>query len=73
MKTWDIKTLLDLKARGFKQIAAVTKMVRNYTYYNVQMIDDIIANDGRWIGNINKRISNRDIDWSITIRKGDAK
>lgn len=72
MMAWDIATLQALQKRGLKQIAAVTKRVKGYAYYNVQQIDDIIAAGGKWIGNPSMRISERTIDWSITVRKGDV-
>ena len=71
MMTWNIETLKSLKKRGLQQIAAVTKRVRGYSYYNVQQISDVIANDGKWIGNSAARVSEKTIDWTITIRKGD--
>lgn len=71
MMSWNIKTLKALKKHGLHQIAAVTKRVKGYSYYNVQQISDVIANDGKWIGNPAMRISEKSIDWTITIRKGD--
>lgn len=72
MMSWDIAKLESLQKRGLKQIAAVTKRVKGYAYYNVQQISDVIATGGKWIGNPAMRISERNIDWSITIRKGDV-
>lgn len=71
MMHWDIDTLKALQARGLRQIAAVTKRVRGYAYYNVQLIDDVIAAGGKWIGNPAMRVSEKTIDWNVTIRKGD--
>ena len=72
MMKWNIETLNALKKRGFHQIAAVTKRVKGYSYYNVQKVSDVIANDGRWIANTAARISEKSIDWTITIRKCDV-
>ena len=72
MMLWSIATLQALQKRGLKQIAAVTKRVKGYAYYNVQQISDVIAGGGKWIGNPAMRISEKNIDWSITIRKGDV-
>lgn len=72
MMSWDIATLQALQTLGIKQIAAVTKRVKGYAYYNVQQISDVIAGGGKWIGNPSMRISERAIDWTITIRKGDV-
>nr|DAG49549.1 MAG TPA: hypothetical protein [Caudoviricetes sp.] len=73
MLIFDRQTLEALKEKGYAYIAAVTKIVRQYKYYNVQLIDDVIENGCKWIGSIETRIPEKKIDWNKTIRKGDIK
>ena len=49
MKTLTEKRAAELKAQGFTQIAAVVKSIYRTTYYNVNTIDDLLANGGKWI------------------------
>jgi len=74
MKKLTIEKVNELKAKGITHLASVVKSVYDTTYYNVNSIDDIMANGGKWIpavynyhgwrGRIG--ISGRKIDWSKT-------
>ena len=73
MKKLTKKKAEELKLQGYTQIASVVKSVYATTYYHVNTIDDIIANNGRWIPakyNDYHRcyvgISGKKIDWPIT-------
>jgi len=67
----------ELKQQGITAIASVVKSVFTTTYYNVNSIDSIMKNNGRWIpagicatpgwhGRIG--ISGKQIDWMHTAR-----
>jgi len=74
MKKLTIDKANELKAKGITQLASVVKSIYNTTYYNVNSIDDIIANDGRWIPAAYNRygwrgrvgINGRKINWTKT-------
>lgn len=78
MKKLTEKRADELKANGITQIAAVVKSIYNTTYYNVNTIDALLANGGKWIpagfGQTETGARGRmgqngaHIDWTITAR-----
>ena len=78
MKKLTEKRAAELKAKGIIQIAAIVKSIYKTTYYNVNTIDALLANGGKWIsadfGETEKEVRCRmgqngaHIDWSITAR-----
>jgi hypothetical protein len=74
----ELRKLETLKAEGIEQIASVVKSVFYTTYYHVVKIDDIIANDCKWIPAAHVQfasgahgsygISGKSIDWEKTIK-----
>ena len=69
-----IEKAIAKKAAGYQYMAAIVKSHYNSSYYNVQLIDDIIAN-GKWIAcqrgihGYRQGTIGTQIDWSITCRK----
>lgn len=49
MKRLTIERANELKASGITCIASVVKTIYNTTYYNINPIDAILRNNGRWI------------------------
>lgn len=49
MKRLTEKRAAELKAQGYTQIASVVKTYYNTTYWNVNEIDVIMENGGKWI------------------------
>lgn len=77
-----------LKVQGYTQIASLIKQVMTSRYYNINFIDDIINNGGKWTpankgyfpslrGNRtwHGRIGtySKDIDWKITIEASEVR
>lgn len=49
MKKLTTSRAQELKNMGYNYICSVVKRYKYTTYYNVNSIDDIIANGGKWI------------------------
>lgn len=78
MKTLTVKRAEELKAQGITHIAAVVKTVYATAYYNVNSIDALLANGGKWIAaeygttatGLRVRLGTNAsyIDWTVTAR-----
>ena len=73
MKILKIKRANELKNLGYTQIASVVKTHYNTSYHNVHSIDEVLANDGKWIPCIKGNyysvgINGNHIDWTITCK-----
>ena len=60
----------ELKNMGYTHIAAIMKSVFNTRYYNINSIDAIIKNNGKWIAAYPgmKGLNGTYVDWSCTCR-----
>jgi len=75
-----------LRRKRYTHIAAIVKSIGYSKYYNVNRIDDIMENGGKWIpaesiphtfkngytGNIKMGTIGTKIDWSQTVARGFA-
>ena len=73
MKILSAERANELKSQGITHIASVVKSHYTTTYYNVNSIDNLLRNNGRWIAAPRGRYGNRigvtgaQVDWSHTI------
>jgi hypothetical protein len=75
MKRLSVERANELISSGITHIASVVRSHYSTTYYNVNSIDNLLRNDGRWIaapgydGEWHGRIgiTGHQVDWSHTI------
>lgn len=78
MKKLSTERANELKSQGITHIASVVKSLYNTEYYNINPIDAILRNNGRWIAAVRGQYNNggrgpvgtiaSQVDWTHTIR-----